>query len=160
MPTFCEQTVHSWSPYPTSVNRLVRSRSQLNLSNTLLCTGMYVHSAGSMQLNSISATTYITFSAAQMSTFFTAQLSTFYGFYRTNNTDHLTSTIPHQIPRFEKDSHRELALREAARLQSLLSSSNYVGGTNATARLFIASVSKQKPSAHFIAMVEIVGWSA
>ena len=56
--------------------------------------------------------------SAQLSTFFTAQLSTFHGFYRTNNMDHLTSTIPHQIPPFKKGSHRELTLREAARLQS------------------------------------------
>ena len=142
------------------MNRLVRSRSQPNIANTLLCTGMNLHSAGCMQLNSISATAYSTFSSAQLSTIFTARLSTFHGFYRTNNMDHLTSTIPHQIPPFEKDSHRELALREAAHLQSQLSSSNYVGGIKATARLFIASVSKQKPNAHFIAMVEIVGRSA
>jgi hypothetical protein len=32
--------------------------------------------------------------------------------------DRLTCTIPHQIPPFKKGSHRELTLREAARLQS------------------------------------------
>jgi hypothetical protein len=42
----------------------------------------------------------------------------------------------------------------------LLSSSKYVGGVKTTARLFVASVSKQKPSAHFIAMAEMVGRSA
>jgi hypothetical protein len=41
-----------------------------------------------------------------------------HGFYRTKNMDRLTSTIPHQIPSFKKGSHRELTLREAARLQS------------------------------------------
>jgi hypothetical protein len=60
-----------------------------------------------------------TFSAAQLSTFFTAQLRTFHGFYRTNKMVRLTSTIPHQIPPLKKGSHRELTLREAARLQSL-----------------------------------------
>jgi hypothetical protein len=40
------------------------------------------------------------------------------GFYRTKNMDRLTSTIPHHIPPFKKGSHRELTLREAARLQS------------------------------------------
>ena len=38
----------------------------------------------------------------------------------------------------------------------LLSSSKYVGGVKATARLVVARVSKQKPSAHFIAMAEMV----
>jgi hypothetical protein len=42
----------------------------------------------------------------------------------------------------------------------LLSSSKYVVGVKATARLFVASVSKQKPSAHFIAMAEMVVRSA
>jgi len=42
----------------------------------------------------------------------------------------------------------------------LLRSSKYVGGVKATARLLVASVSKQKPSAHFIAMAEMVGRSA
>jgi len=46
------------------------------------------------------------------------QLSTFHGFYRTNNTDRLTSTTQEQIPPFKKNTHRELTLREAARLQS------------------------------------------
>ena len=40
------------------------------------------------------------------------------GFYRTKNMDRLCATIPHQIPAYEKGSHRELTLREAARLQS------------------------------------------
>jgi len=43
---------------------------------------------------------------------------------------------------------------------SLLSSSEYIGGVKATPRLFVASVSKQKPSTHFIAMGEMVGRSA
>jgi len=61
-----------------------------------------------------------TYHAIQLSvrTFFTAQLSTFHGFYRTNNMDRLTSSIPHQVPPFKKGSHRELTLREAAHLQS------------------------------------------
>jgi hypothetical protein len=42
----------------------------------------------------------------------------------------------------------------------LLSSSKYVGGVEATPRLFVASVSKQMLSAHFIAMAEMVGRSA
>jgi hypothetical protein len=36
------------------------------------------------------------------------------GLYRTKNMDRLAATIPHQIPTFRKDSHRELTLREAA----------------------------------------------
>jgi hypothetical protein len=40
------------------------------------------------------------------------------GLYRTKNMDRVAATIPHQIPTFRKDSHRELTLREAAHLQS------------------------------------------
>jgi len=58
---------------------------------------MYVHSAGSILLNSISATAYVQRSAIE-----------------------------------------------------------YIQGVNAAALLFIASVSKQKPSAHFISMAEVV----
>jgi len=36
----------------------------------------------------------------------------------------------------------------------------YIQGVKATARLFVASDSKQKPSAHFIAMAEMVVHSA
>jgi len=42
----------------------------------------------------------------------------------------------------------------------LLSSSKSVVGVKATAPLFVARVSKQKPSAHFIAMAEMVVRSA
>jgi len=42
----------------------------------------------------------------------------------------------------------------------LLSSSKYIVDVKATSRLFVASVSKLKPSAHFIAMAEMVGRSA
>jgi hypothetical protein len=42
----------------------------------------------------------------------------------------------------------------------LLSSSKYVVGVKATALLFVASVSKQKPSAHFIATAKMVVRSA
>jgi len=42
----------------------------------------------------------------------------FHGFYYTKNMDRLTSTIPHRIPPFEKCSHRELTLWDAAGLQS------------------------------------------
>jgi hypothetical protein len=38
----------------------------------------------------------------------------------------------------------------------LLSSSKYVVGVKATARLFVASFSKQMPSAHFIVKAEMV----
>jgi len=40
------------------------------------------------------------------------------GFYQTKNMDRLCLTIPHQIPAYNMGSHRELTLREAARLQS------------------------------------------
>jgi hypothetical protein len=62
---------------------------------------MYVHSAGPIQLNSISATAYVQRSAIE-----------------------------------------------------------YIHGEKATALLFVASVSKPKPSAHFIAMAEMVVHSA
>jgi hypothetical protein len=42
----------------------------------------------------------------------------------------------------------------------LLSSSKYIVGATAIARLFVANVSKQKPSAHFIAMAEMAVRSA
>jgi hypothetical protein len=74
--------------------------------------------------------------------------------------DRHTSTIPHQILPFKQGSHRELTLREAPRLQSPAQLIRHVVGVKATARLFVASVSKQKPSAHFIAMAEMVGRSA
>jgi len=64
-------------------------------------TGMYLHSAGSIQLNSISPTAYVQPSAIE-----------------------------------------------------------YIQCVKATALLIIASVSKQKPSAHFIAMAEMVVHSA
>jgi len=50
-----------------------------------------------------------------------------------------------------------LLLEKLLVFSPLLSSSKYVGGVKATARLFVASVSKQKPSAHFIVMAEMVG---
>jgi hypothetical protein len=46
------------------------------------------------------------------------------------------------------------------RTRLISTSSKYVVGVKATARLFIASVSKQKPRAHFIAMAEMVVRSA
>ena len=42
----------------------------------------------------------------------------------------------------------------------LLSSSKYIVGVKATARQFVANVSEQKPSAHFIGMAEMVVRSA
>ena len=46
------------------------------------------------------------------------QYGILHGFYRTKNLDRLTSTIAHHVPPFKKGHHRELTLREAARLQS------------------------------------------
>jgi len=73
--------------------------------------------------------------------------------------DSLTSTIPHQLPQFKKGSHRELTLRDAARLLSPTELIQVVG-VMATVRLFVASILKQMPSAHFIAMAEMVVRSA
>jgi hypothetical protein len=72
-----------------------------------------------------------TFSTAQLSTFLTAQLSTFHGFYRTNNMDRLTSTIPHQIPPFKSVAIQNLLFEKLLVFSPLLSSSQYVGGEKA-----------------------------
>jgi hypothetical protein len=46
------------------------------------------------------------------------QYGILHGLWRTKNMDRLAATIPHHIPPYKKDSHRELTLREAARIQS------------------------------------------
>jgi len=61
--------------------------------------------------------------------------------------DRLTSTIPHQIPLLKKGSLRDLLFEKMLVFSLLLSSSKYVVGVKTTVRLFVASVSKQKPSA-------------
>jgi hypothetical protein len=100
----------SWL-YPSEFNPCSRVRSaQRNLVHSstayIQCSTIrYIHQS-------------CTFCAAQLSTFLTAQPSTFHGFCHTNNMNRLTSTIPYQIPKFKKGSHREPTLPEAARLQS------------------------------------------
>jgi hypothetical protein len=124
-----------WSKRPAPISRqsvpthqFASTRPQTSWTIVCACTGMYVHSTGSIQMNSISPTAYIersaieyihkphTFNAVQMSAFFTAQLSTFHGFHRTNNMDLLTSTIPYQIMPFKQSSHRDLTLPKTASL--------------------------------------------
>jgi len=97
-----------------------------------------------------------TFSAVQLSTFFTAQLSTFHRFYRTNNMDRLTSTIPHRIPPFKRVAIENLLFAKLLVFSPMLSSSKYVVGVKAAAPLVVASVSEQMPNTNFIAMAEMV----
>jgi len=71
------------------------------------------------------------------------------------------ATGPNPVPTHSKKVAIENLLFEKLLIFSpLLSSSKSVVGVKATARLFVASVSKQKPSAHFIAMAVMVVPSA
>jgi len=72
----------------------------------------------------------------------------------------LTSTIPHQVLPFESVAIENLLFEKLLIFSPLLSLSKYIVGVTAIARLFIANVSKQKPSAHFIAMAEMAVRSA
>jgi hypothetical protein len=74
--------------------------------------------------------------------------------------DRLTSTIPHQVPHSKRVAIENLLFEKLLIFSPLLSSSKYIVGVKATARQFVANVSEQKPSAHFIGMAEMVVRSA
>ena len=152
--------------------------------HALACT--YPQLALSIQLNSISATTYVQRSAIeyihQLHMFNAAQLGTVINRVRSaqrnwvhssqRNWVHSTDSIVLKIwtalhlPSHIKFRHpkrvaiENLLFGKLLVFGPLLSSSKYVVGVMATAQLFVASVSKQMPCAHFIAMAEMVVRSA
>jgi len=71
-----------------------------------------------------------------------------------STTLHLTSHV--KFRHSKRIAIENLLFGKLLVFSPVLSSSKYFVGVKATARLFVASVSMQKPSAHFIAMAEMV----
>jgi len=74
---------------------------------------------------------------------------------------HIISTTLHlpyhiEFRQSQRIAIEKLLFEKLLVFSPLLSSCKYFEGVKATERLFVASVSMQKPSAHFIAMAEMV----